>query len=131
MCAVIFGYMYFFGPSEAELAEQQRQQDSIAAVQQAAKTAPAGTAIDVLTADEVAQIKNLLTGAAGDSTRLTAIDRDGVRITLNGGDLDGTITMGDTNFNFNEALTATSAAPVPQGPGELCEKRLVCQFPHG
>ena len=33
MCAVIFGFMWLQKPSEAEMAEQQRIKDSIAAVQ--------------------------------------------------------------------------------------------------
>ncbi len=108
MCAVIFGYMHFFGPSEAEIAEQQRIQDSISAVQHAAKDKPI---VESLSADEVAQIKNLLSGTGNDSARLSQIDRNGVKITLEGADIKGTVALADTTFDFNEVMTASSAAP--------------------
>ncbi|MBQ7690850.1 MAG: membrane protein insertase YidC [Muribaculaceae bacterium] len=125
MCAVIFGYMYFFGPSEAEMAEQQRQQDSIAAVQQAAKAATPATAIDVLNADEVTQIKNLLTGMAGDSLHSGTIDRDGVHIHLDQGSLAGTIALADTTFAFDEALSATSPVPAKHNQAVAAVRKAV------
>ncbi len=112
MCAVIFGYMYFFGPSEADMAEQQRQRDSIAAVQQQSKQLAGASAIDVLSADEVQQIKNVLLTMASDSTRSQAgIDRDGVHLAMNGNSLVGSIALADTTFDFDEVLAATSSTP--------------------
>ena len=125
MCAVIFGYTYFFGPSEAELAEQQRQRDSIAAAQQQApKSQAAG--VEMLSADEVAQIKGVLAGMAADSTRQqSGIDRDGVRLTLAGSDISGTIAVGDTTLDFNELLSSTSAVPALHNQAVAAVRRSV------
>ena len=111
MCAVIFGYMYFFGPSEAEVAEQQRQNDSIVAAKQANLSADSAV-VDVLTADEVAQIKTVLQNMASDSTvQRPVIDRNGVKLALEGDALSGTIALPDTTLNVDEALASTSANP--------------------
>ena len=59
MCAVIFGFTMLNRPSEAELAERQRIQDSIAAVQK--QTQAANKPLTMLTPDEVQQLQAVMT----------------------------------------------------------------------
>ena len=54
MCAVIFGFTMLNRPSEAELAERQRIQDSIAAVQK--QTQAANKPLTMLTPDEAVEL---------------------------------------------------------------------------
>ena len=110
MCAVIFGFTWLTSPSEAERAEMQRQQDSIARVQKQAQ-AKSGSTIDMLSADEVAHLKNVLTQMKADSTQQTGIDREGVKVSLIDNNLTGTITLGDTTVAFDEVLSSSSNNP--------------------
>lgn len=108
MCAVIFGFMWLTKPSEAELAERQRQQDSIS---KAATAASAGeAAIKVLSADDVAQLTTILTPAAGDSAQ-ASIDKDGVKLRLQGGELVGEVAVGDTVLSIDELRRPSSSVP--------------------
>ncbi len=109
MCAVIFGFMWLNTPSEAERAEYQRQQDSIARVQQEAKQNDVTTTM--LSADEVSQLKSVLTKMSSDSSGRATIDRQGVKVSLAGGELTGTIAVADTVLPFDEVLSAASGNP--------------------
>ena len=110
MCAVIFGFMWLNSPSEAERAEIQRQQDSIARVQKEAKEANK-VATDMLSATEVAQLKNVLTQMNSDSTQHAVIDKQGVKVSLAGSELKGTIAVADTILPFDEVLSSSSSNP--------------------
>lgn len=101
MGLVLFGFMWCNKPSEAQLAEQQRIQDSIAAADLAAakQTAPDSAAVTVLTADEVAQIKQVLT-----NDTVAGIDRDGVKLSLVNGEVAGTIALDGKNIDFADVL---------------------------
>lgn len=100
MAAVIFGFMWFNAPNDAELAEQQRIQDSIAnADLKAAQATQAGAVVDMLTADELAKLKEVLTNA--DSTQ-SGIDNNGVKLALAGGEITGSIGLGDTQVDWSE-----------------------------
>ncbi len=106
MAAIIFGYMWYSSPSQAELAEQQRIQDSIAHAElKAAQAAQGGAAVDTLTADEMARLKQVLT--AGDSTS-AGINSDGVKLAMTGGAITGTVNLGDTQVDWNEVVNDTS-----------------------
>ena len=111
MMAVIFGFTWLTSPSEAERAEQQRIQDSIAAVSQEQTQRPQTAAVDTLTAEDVNQLKSTLMKMAADSTQKAVIDRGGVKLSLQGDKLVGTVTVGDSTINFDELLKATAANP--------------------
>lgn len=107
MGLVIFGFTWFNRPSEAELAEQQRIQDSIALVEKNAQQAAAkGGVADMLTADELSRLKSVLT--AGDSTK-AGIDKDGVKLSLKDGVIAGQIDLGDAKVDFAEVLNDSTA----------------------
>ena len=110
MCAIIFGFMWLNSPSEAERAEYQRQQDSIARVQKEAKENKK-TATDMLSADEVAQLKSVLAQMSADSTQQAGIDKQGVKVSLTDGELTGSIAVADTIIPFDEVLSSASSNP--------------------
>jgi len=124
MCAVIFGFMWLNQPSEAELAEQRRQQDSIAAAQaQAEKSALAGAVIDTLADTELAQLKAIMRDMPGADT--AGIRAEGVNLTLAGGQIQGTINVGDTTVDITEAVGTTTANPVAHNLAVAALKKAI------
>ena len=109
MGVVIFGFMWLQKPSEAELAERQRQIDSIAAVQKAEQQRDrvAGT-VDTLSTSDLAHLKSVLENMPADNA---TINNEGVILTLKDGQLAGTVTVGDTTVMWDEVTSATSANP--------------------
>ena len=107
MCAVIFGFMWLQKPSEAELAEQQRIKDSIAAVQKQAETN--NQPVAMLTPDEVQQLQTLMAEHSTDSTR-QGIDDGAVKLSLIDGKVAGTVAVADTTLAFDDLLSAASDA---------------------
>ncbi|MBQ9577210.1 MAG: membrane protein insertase YidC [Muribaculaceae bacterium] len=109
MGVVIFGFMWLQQPSEAELAERQRQMDSIAAAQQQQqqRDITAG-AVDTLSTDEVSHLLSVLQNMPADNA---AINNEGVLLLLKDGNIDGTVTVGDTTVQWSEVTAATSANP--------------------
>ena len=109
MGLVIFGFMWLQQPSEAELAERQRQIDSIAAVQKAeqARDIAAG-AVDTLSSSELAQLQSVLENMPQDNA---VINNEGVMISLKDGKIAGTVTVADTTVQWDEVTAATSANP--------------------
>ena len=108
MCAVIFGFMWLSRPSEAQLAEQKRIQDSIAAAAKA-DTQDQLAAI-MISPDELTQVKNVLAEQKTDSTKAT-IDDGKVRLSLENGEVKGTVAVGDSVIEF-EQLLSQSADPL-------------------
>jgi YidC/Oxa1 family membrane protein insertase len=109
MAAVIFGFMWLNQPSEAELAEHQRQMDSIAAVQQAEQERLVGEgAVDTLSTDELAHLKNVLENLPQDNA---VINNEGVLLSLRDGKIDGTITVGDKTVKWDEVTASSSDDP--------------------
>ena len=88
MGAVIFGFMWLNQPSEAEMAERQRQIDSIAAVEKAEQrhSLAAGN-VDTLAATEQAQLLSVLQNMPADAA---TINNEGVMLSLRDGKIDGT-----------------------------------------
>lgn len=102
MMAVIFGFTWLNAPSEAELAEQKRIQDSIANAElNAAAQVNQNAAVDKLTPEELAQLKDVLSKSVADSSK-AGIDNGGVKLSLAAGEVTGTIDLGDTKVDFAE-----------------------------
>ncbi len=109
MGLVIFGFMWLQKPSEAEMAERQRQLDSIAAVQKAEqqRTITEGN-VDTLSTDELAHLKSVLEGMpAGNAT----INNEGVVLTLHDGKISGTVKVGDKVLNWDDVTADESEDP--------------------
>ena len=80
MGVVIFGFMWLNQPSEAELAERQRQMDSIAAVQAAEQHRDiAAGDVDTLSTAEMAHLQNVLESMPADNA---TINNEGVILSL-------------------------------------------------
>lgn len=109
MGVVIFGFMWLQQPSEAEMAERQRQLDSIAAVQQQEqRRESAQGVVDTLSTSEVARLTSVLENMPADHA---AINNDGVVLTLKDGNVAGTVTVGDTTVQWSEVMSHTSQNP--------------------
>ena len=109
MGVVIFGFMWLNQPSEAELAERQRQLDSIAAVQQQDnRQALIAGNVDTLSNEDKTLLMNVLQNLPADNA---VINNEGVMLKLEGGDIAGTVTVGDTTVQWDEVTAATSANP--------------------
>jgi len=106
MCAVIFGFTMLNRPSEAELAEQQRIQDSIAAAQKQAQSA--NQPMTMLTPDEVQQLQAVMTEHGDSASR--GIDDGNVKLSLVDGHVTGTVAVADTTLAFDELLSASADA---------------------
>ena len=109
MGLVIFGFMWLQQPSPEELAERQRQIDSIAAVQKAEQQRDFSVGdVDTLGTTEQAQLASLLSNMpAGNAV----IDNEGVNLTLQDGKITGTVTVADTTVQWDEVVAVTSANP--------------------
>ena len=109
MGVVIFGFMWLNQPSEAELAERQRQLDSIAAVQRVndRQTLIAGN-VDTLSADDITLLTNVLQNLPAEHA---TINNEGVVLSLKNGKIDGTITVADTTVTWDEVTASTSKNP--------------------
>ena len=109
MGLVIFGFTWLNKPSEAELAERQRQMDSIAALQEADKhrDITAGD-VDTLSSDELAHLKSVLQSMPAENA---TINNEGVVLSLKDGNVTGTVTVGDTTVTWDEVASSTSNNP--------------------
>ncbi|MBO6250843.1 MAG: membrane protein insertase YidC [Muribaculaceae bacterium] len=123
MCAVIFGFMWLNKPSEAQLAEQRRIQDSIAQVEaQAQKLDATQGDVDTLTTTEVAQLREIMAAMPAESQK---IENNEVKLALTDGQLTGTIVAGDTTVNIDEATANTSANPKAHNLAVAAVKRAL------
>lgn len=109
MGLVIVGFYWLNKPSEAELAEHQRQLDSIAAAQQTQQRRDiAAGDVDTLSVDELAHLQSVLENMpAGNAV----INNEGVVLALRDGQVSGTVTVGDTTVTWDEVTAHTSANP--------------------
>jgi len=109
MGLVMFGFMWFQQPSEAEMAEYQRQVDSIEAAQKAQQAIASSTGnVDTLSTDELTHLKSVLANMPQDNA---TINNEGVILSLKDGELDGTVTVGDTTVTWSEIAATSSANP--------------------
>ena len=109
MGVVIFGFMWLNQPSEAELAERQRQLDSIAAVEKAEQTRNiAAGNVDTLSVSELAHLQSVLEKMPQDNA---VINSEGVMLALKDGKITGTVTVRDTTVQWDEVTATTSANP--------------------
>ena len=109
MGVVIFGFMWLNQPSEAELAERQRQMDSIAAAQQAEQQRDISAGdVDTLSVDELAHLQSVLENMPEGNA---AINNEGVILSLKDGKIAGTVTVADTTVQWDEVLAHASANP--------------------
>ncbi|HAP50956.1 MAG TPA: membrane protein insertase YidC [Porphyromonadaceae bacterium] len=123
MCAVIFGFMWLNKPSEAQLAEQRRIQDSIAQVEaQTQKLDATQGDVDTLTTTEVAQLREIMAAMPAESQK---IENDEVKLALTGGQLTGTIVAGDTTVSIDEVTATTSANPKAHNLAVAAVKRAM------
>ena len=116
MGVVIFGFMWLNQPSEAELA-QRRAAAEQAATEAAMQQAEAGAAFgvtDTITAAEIATLKSTVMQfghAAGEGEKAVyTLINGGVSVTLQNGELSGSITLdGGSMGSLSEALATTTA----------------------
>ena len=116
MGVVIFGFMWLNQPSEAELA-QRRAAAERAATEAAMQQAEAGAAFgvtDTITAAEIATLKSTVMQfghAAGEGEKAVyTLINGGVSVTLQNGELSGSITLdGGSMGSLSEALATTTA----------------------
>ncbi len=109
MGLVIFGFMWLQQPSEAEMAERQRQLDSIAAAQQAQEQRDiAAGNVDTLSSDEMNHLMGVLQNMPQGNA---AINSDGVMLSLKDGVVDGTVTVGNKTVKWDEVTARESADP--------------------
>ena len=109
MGVVIFGFMWLNQPSEAEMAERQRQLDSIAAVQRDndRQTLIAGN-VDTLSADDITLLTNVLQNLPAEHA---SINNEGVVLSLKDGKINGTVSVADTTVTWDEVIAGTSKNP--------------------
>ena len=109
MAVVIFGFMWLNKPSEAELAERQRQMDSIAAAQKAEQQRDiAAGDVDTLSTDELTHLMSVLENMPEDNA---TINNEGVLLSLKDGKVDGTVTVGNKTVKWDEVTSTTSSDP--------------------
>ena len=109
MGVVIFGFMWLQQPSEAEMAERQRQLDSIAAVEKAeAQRDIAAGDVDTLSTSELAHLQSVFENMPAEGA---VINNEGVVLSLRDGKISGTVSVADTTVQWDEVTSATSQNP--------------------
>ena len=109
MGLVIFGFTWLQKPSEAEMAERQRQLDSIAAAQKAQQQRDVAAGdVDTLTNDEMNHLMGVLQNMPEGNA---AINSEGVMLSLKDGQVDGTVTVGNKTVKWDEVTAHESADP--------------------
>ena len=109
MGLVILGFSWLNKPSEAELAERQRVQDSIAAVAKAdQQRANVEGNVDTLTTAELSHLQSVLQSMPADNA---VINNEGVTLSLHDGTISGTVKVGDKTVDWAEVTSTTSDDP--------------------
>ena len=126
MGLVFIAFTWLTKPSDAELAEQQRQMDSIAAVQQAEqqKTAAAG-AVDTLSSDEMTRLMSVLENLPDGNT---VINNEGVILSLKDCKVDGTVTVGKKTVKWDEITSSTSDDPATHNLAVQAVQRVLDMY---
>ena len=126
MGLVFIAFTWLTKPSDAELAEQQRQMDSIAAVQQAEqqKTAAAG-AVDTLSSDEMTRLMSVLENLPDGNT---VINNEGVILSLKDGKVDGTVSVGKKTVKWDEITSSTSDDPATHNLAVQAVQRVLDMY---
>ena len=126
MGVVIFGFTWLNKPSEAEMAERQRQLDSIAALQQQERRHDiAAGDVDTLSNDDVAHLTSVLQNMPQGNA---AINNEGVALTLKDGNITGTVTVGDTTVQWDEVMARTSANPAAHNRAVQAVQRAIDMY---
>ena len=109
MGLVIFGFMWLNQPSPEEMAERQRQLDSIAAVEKAEQQRDITEGnVDTLSTDDLAHLRSVLESMPAENS---AINSEGVVISLKDGKISGTVKVGDHVVPWDEVAATTSKDP--------------------
>ena len=126
MGLVFIAFTWLTKPSDAELAEQQRQMDSIAAVQKAEqqKTAAEG-AVDTLSSDEMTRLMSVLENLPDGNT---VINNEGVILSLKDGKVDGTVTVGKKTVKWDEITSSTSDDPASHNLAVQAVQRVLDMY---
>ena len=126
MGLVFIAFTWLTKPSDAELAEQQRQMDSIAAVQKAEqqKTAAEG-AVDTLSSDEKTRLMSVLENLPDGNT---VINNEGVILSLKDGKVDGTVTVGKKTVKWDEIASSTSDDPATHNLAVQAVQRVLDMY---
>ena len=126
MGLVFIAFTWLTKPSDAELAEQQRQMDSIAAVQKAEQqqTAAEG-AVDTLSSDEMTRLMSVLENLPDGNT---VINNEGVILSLKDGKVDGTVTVGKKTVKWDEITSTTSDDPASHNLAVQAVQRVLDMY---
>ena len=126
MGLVFIAFTWLTKPSDAELAEQQRQMDSIAAVQKAEQqqTAAEG-AVDTLSSDEMTRLMSVLENLPDGNT---VINNEGVILSLKDGKVDGTVTVGKKTVKWDEITSSTSDDPASHNLAVQAVQRVLDMY---
>ena len=126
MGLVFIAFTWLTKPSDAELAEQQRQMDSIAAVQKAEQqqTAAEG-AVDTLSSDEMTRLMSVLENLPDGNT---VINNEGVILSLKDGKVDGTVTVGKKTVKWDEITSSTSDDPATHNLAVQAVQRVLDMY---
>ena len=136
MMLVFIGFTWLQRPSDAEMAEYQRQLDSIEAAQKEQQRQDIASGnVDTLSSTEVAHLNNILENMPADNA---TINNEGVILSLKDGKLAGTVTVGDTTVTWDEVVADTSANPAVHNLAVQAVQRaldvyakLFCSVAHG
>ena len=126
MGLVFLAFTWFTRPSEAELAERQRQIDSIAAVQKAEQqhNAAAG-AVDTLSSDEMTRLVSVLENLPDGNT---VINNEGVILSLKDGKVDGTVSVGGKTVKWDEVSATASKDPATHNLAVQAVQRVLDMY---
>ena len=126
MGLVIFGFMWLQKPSEAEMAERQRQMDSIAAVQKAEQQRSIGEGnVDTLSTEDLSHIKSVLESMPAENA---TINNEGVILSLKDGKVDGTVTVGKKTVKWDEITSSTSDDPATHNLAVQAVQRVLDMY---
>lgn len=117
MGAIIFGFMWLQQPSQEELAARREQAEAqrIEAERQAKADEEMRMLgnVDTVSAGEVNMLRAaVIEYGAVDANGVKTLAADGVKVVLEGDDLNGTIEVNGTSVSVAEALSSTSSNPV-------------------
>ena len=117
MGAIIFGFMWLQQPSQEELAARREQAEAqrIEAERQAKADEEMRMLgnVDTVSAGEVNMLRAaVIEYGAVDANGVKTLAADGVKVVLEGDDLNGTIEINGTSVSVAEALNNTSSNPV-------------------